>query len=251
MEIVRGRVALIAGAGDAISESVAIRLAKGGAKVAVAGTDSDSVSSLVSRITGLGAASSAVILEANKKDKIDNMVTEVHKRFGRIDILVNCFNDTNGKGIADVTDEDWELALQSNLSSTFLFCRGVVPKMRENKHGRIVNLNTLYYLGWPGKVNYSAATSGIFGLTRSLALELAKDNVTVNCVVKGDILTPDTDLSVEEVGKWAESLPVKRLGKPEDVSTAVAFFASDTSKYVTGQTLFVCGGKSLYFSMSA
>jgi 3-oxoacyl-[acyl-carrier protein] reductase/2-[hydroxy(phenyl)methyl]-succinyl-CoA dehydrogenase BbsC subunit len=111
-------------------------------------------------------------------------------------------------------------------------------------------MNCLEYLGWPGKANYSAAASGIFGLTRSLALELAKDDITVNCLSRGDILYPEAGLAEEAAAKLADAQPVKRLGTPEDVANAVGFFASEASKYITGQTLFVCGGKSLYFSMS-
>ncbi len=227
MEIAKGRVALITGAGGAISESIAQALASGGAKVTVTGTDAKSVGPLGSKIN------------------------ELLSRHGRVDILVNACSQANGKGIADVTDEDWESVIRANLSSTFFFCREAIRHMRENKYGRIINLTSFYYLGWPGMANYSAATSGAFGLTRSLALELAKDDITVNCVVQGEILTADSSLSVEEVAKLADSHPVKRLGKPEDVARAVAFFASDASRYVTGQTLFVCGGRSLYSSMSA
>jgi len=251
MEVVKGRVALIAGAGDAISEGVAVRLASGGAKIAVVGTEPNSVNSIASKATALGAESMAIVLGASNKAEVKKAVDQVLARFGRIDILVNSSNQANGKAIASVTDEDWESALRINLSTSFLFCREVVPQMQANKHGRIVNLSSFNYLGWPGTVNYSASTSGVFGFTRSLALELAKDDVMVNCVVKGDILTPEAGLSDEEAAKLADSQPVKRLGKPEDVARAVAFFASDTSKYVTGQTLFVCGGRSVYSSMSA
>ena len=251
MELVKERVALIAGHDDAISEELAVRLAKGGAKIAIAGIKPYSANSIASKTTALGAESIAIVLESSNKTEVKKAVAEVLARFGRIDILVNGLNEPNGKGIASVTDEDWESSLQVNLSTPFLFCREVIPQMRANKYGRIINLSSFNYLGSPGMLNYSAATSGLFGLTRSLALDLAKDDIMVNCVVKGDILTPDAGLSDEDAAKLAESQPVKRLGKPEDVARAVAFFASDTSKYVTGQTLFVCGGKSAYSSMSA
>lgn len=251
MEFVKGRVALIAGAGDAISEAIALKLASGGARIVLAGDNENNISAIASRINKLGTEAVSIVLKSNEKNEISKAVTGVLTKYGRIDILVNASNDANGKGISDITDEDWDSAIKTNLSATFLYCREVIPRMRENKYGRIVNLSSFYYLGWPGTVNYSAATSGVFGLTRSLALEIAKDDITVNCVAKGDILTPDTGLSVEEVAKLADSQPVKRLGKPEDVAHAVAFFSSDTSKYVTGQTLFVCGGRSLYSSMSA
>ena len=122
--------------------------------------------------------------------------------------------------------------------------------MREKKHGRIVNVGSIEYLGVPGKANYSAAKSAIFGLTRSLALELAKEGITVNSLVKGDIMDPASEMSEEEQAKVAKGIPVQRLGRSDDVAYAACYFASDDSKYVTGQTLFVCGGKSLHSSMS-
>lgn len=251
MEFVKDRVALIGGDGDAITEVTAARLAGGGAKIAIAGTKPDSVNSLASKTTAQGAESIAIALQSSNKTEVQKAVTEVLDRFGKIDILVNGFSEAGGKAIANVTDQDWESSLQINLSTPFLFCREVIPHMRANKYGRIINLSSFNYLGWPGTVNYSAATSGLFGFTRSLALELAKDDIMVNCVVKGDILTAEAGWSEEEAAKLANSQPVKRLGGPEDVARVVAFFASDTSKYVTGQTLFVCGGKSVYCSMSA
>jgi 3-oxoacyl-[acyl-carrier protein] reductase/2-[hydroxy(phenyl)methyl]-succinyl-CoA dehydrogenase BbsC subunit len=120
--------------------------------------------------------------------------------------------------------------------------------MRKNSHGRIISIGSLDYLGWQGKANYSAARSAIFGFTRSLALELAKSGITVNYVAKGEIAA--APLSEEDTARIKEVVPVQRAGKPEDVASVVGFFASDASSYLTGQTLFVCGGKSIYFSMS-
>jgi NAD(P)-dependent dehydrogenase (short-subunit alcohol dehydrogenase family) len=251
MGFVKGRVALIAGAGDSISAAIALKLASNGAKIALAGNDAQSIGSLASEIKDLGAESTTIILKSNEKDEISKAVSDVIARYGRIDILINACDQANWKGISEVTDEDWDSSIKANLSSSFLYSREVIPHMRKNEYGRIVNLSSFYYLGWPGAVNYSAATSGVFGLTRSLALEMAKYGITVNCVAKGDIITPESLLTVEKAAKLADSQPVKRLGTPQDVAHAVAFLSSDTSKYVTGQTLFVCGGRSLYSSMSA
>ena len=251
MEFVKGRVALIAGAGDSISAAIALKLARDGARIALVGNDAATMRALAIQINTLGAESTIIVLKSNEKNEISNAVSDVLGHYGRIDILINAYDHANWKGISEVTDDDWDSAIKDNLSASFLYCREVIPHMRENKYGRIVNLSSFHYLGWPGAVNYSAATSGVFGLTRSLALELAKYGITINCVAKGDIITPDSRLSVEKVAKLADSQPVKRLGKPEDVAYAVAFLSSDSSKYVTGQTLFVCGGKSLYCSMSA
>jgi NAD(P)-dependent dehydrogenase (short-subunit alcohol dehydrogenase family) len=251
MESVKGRVALIAGAGDSISAAIALKLACDGARIALVGHDAENMRSLADQINALGAQSAIFFLKSSESGEISKAVTDVLDHYGRIDILINAFDHANSKGISEVTDEDWDSAIKDTLSSSFLYCREVIPHMRENKYGRIVNLSSFHYLGWPGAVNYSAATSGVFGLTRSLALELAKYGITINCVAKGDIITPESRLSVENVAKLTEGQPVKRLGKPEDVAYAVAFLSADSTKYVTGQTLFVCGGRSLYSSMSA
>lgn len=251
MVSVKGKVALIAGAGDSISAAIALKLANGGAKIALVGNNEQNMRSLAAQIGKLGAESLVVTLGSRETSEMSKAVSEVLASFGSIDILINTCDHANWKGISDVTDEDWESAIKDNLSSSFVYCREVIPHMRKNTYGRIINLSSFYYLGWPGAVNYSASTSGLFGMTRSLALELAKDGITVNCVAKGDIITPESTLSVEQAANLAGVQPVKRMGTPDDVAHAVAFLSSDNSKYVTGQTLFVCGGRSLYSSMSA
>jgi 3-oxoacyl-[acyl-carrier protein] reductase/2-[hydroxy(phenyl)methyl]-succinyl-CoA dehydrogenase BbsC subunit len=135
------------------------------------------------------------------------------------------------------------------LRAPYSCLRAVVPAMRERGYGRIINISSLEYLGLPGKIGVAAAQAGIFGLTRAAALEVARDNITVNNLVLGDIVADGT-LSDEEKTVLAGSIPVKRVGSLADVAYAVAFFADEKAKYVTGQTFFICGGKSAYFSMS-
>jgi 3-oxoacyl-[acyl-carrier protein] reductase/2-[hydroxy(phenyl)methyl]-succinyl-CoA dehydrogenase BbsC subunit len=167
---------------------------------------------------------------------------------GRIDILINNFDHCDAKPVGELSNEDWQGCFDKNLNPVFYFTRAILPGMKAQKYGRVVNISSLTYIGWPGQSSYSAAKSAIFGLTRSLALETARDKVTVNCVAKGDILAADmTDETIEQLTK---SIPVRKVGTPEDVAKAVGFFASDGSPYVTGQTFFVCGGKSIHFSMS-
>ena len=125
----------------------------------------------------------------------------------------------------------------------------VVPAMRANGYGRIITLGSIDYLGLPGKAGVAATHAGLFGLTRAAALEVARDNITVNTVVLGDIVADNT-LSDDDTTAMTGSIPVKRVGTPADVGHAVAFFADETTKYVTGQTFFVCGGKSIHFSMA-
>lgn len=248
MEQVKDRVAFIAGATDEIGQVVCRRLANLGAQVVVADTEAEKVNTLVSEINQNGGRAIGATIDPLNTDQIKKTVTEVVGKMGKIDILINNFDHSSAKPFGELSNKDWQVCLEKNLSPVFFFTRAILPGMKAQKYGRVVNISNLTYIGWPGQSSYSAAKSAIFGLTRSLALESARDNVTVNCVAKGDIRSPNmTDETIEQLTK---SIPVRKVGTPEDVAKAVGFFASDTSPYVTGQTFFVCGGKSIHFSMS-
>ena len=248
MEVVKDRVALISCATDAVGAAVGMRLAQQGAKVIVSDSDQGKVDALVAEIKAGGGEAAGIAVDATDSGAVNAAVEKILADFGRVDILINNPDTQNGNNIQNVSDEHWQESFNANLSPVFYFSRALLPKMCEQKYGRIITIGNLEYMGWPGKANYSAVKSAIFGLTRSLALESAKDDVTVNCVAIGDLKT--ADMTEEDVEKAAKRLPVKKLGTPEDVARTVAFFASDSSKYVTGQMFFVCGGKSAYFSMS-
>lgn len=248
MEILSNRVALVTGGMDEVGEAIGLRLGKLGAKIVSIDIDKSKVDGVVSRIKEAGAEAIGLVADPSKPEEAEKAVGEVLKKFGKIDILLNNVSDQEWAEISMLSDEEWHNSLRANLDAVFFFCRSVVPGMRERKYGRIINMGDLTYLGWPGRSNYCAAKSALFGFTRSLALELAKDGITVNQVVKGDV--SESGLTEDEVAKVASGLPVQKIGNPKDVARAVGFLASDTSGYVTGQTLFVCGGKSLHFSMS-
>ena len=248
MEVVKDRIALIAGAGDEIGQAIGMRFGAGGATVVACGPDASRLEDLISQIKAAGGKAVAKLMDPTDSEQVKRVVNDVAEQYGRIDILINNTDSQCTKQVCDVSDAEWEASIRCNLNPAFLFCREAMPKMREQKYGRIINISSLDYMGWPGKAGYSAVKSAIFGLTRSLALESAKDAVTVNCVAKGDVAT--SKMTSEFVEKTAQSLPVKRIGTPEDVARTVGFFASDASWYVTGQTFFVCGGKSANFSMS-
>jgi 3-oxoacyl-[acyl-carrier protein] reductase/2-[hydroxy(phenyl)methyl]-succinyl-CoA dehydrogenase BbsC subunit len=250
MFVFKDRVALIAGAANDVGEAIALRLGKGDAKLVLADSDSSKVDEIMKKLANAGVQAEGLVVDMENSSDIKKAVDSVVDKLGTIDILVNCMDHANGKPISDCSAADWEDSIKKNLAPVFMFCEEVVSGMKEKKHGRIINLSDLNYLGMPGKANYAAAKSGIFGLTRALALELAKDAITVNCVVKGDLKPSGVEMSEEELAKAAGRMPVKKLGNPVDVAYAVGYFASDTSSYTTGQMLFVCGGKSIYSSMS-
>ena len=248
MEMVKDRIALVVGACDDVGRAVALRMAQNGAVVVACDADFAELSKLIDQIRQNGGCAEARQADPGSSADVKRLVGEVTKQYGRIDVLVNNSNDRCGKLVCDASDDDWEKGIRCNLSPTYYFCREVIPAMQAQKHGRVVNISSLDYMGFSGLSTYSAAKSALFGLTRSLALETARDGVTVNCVAKGDIAT--SEMTAEQAEKIGGSLPVKRIGTPEDVARAVGFFASDASSYTTGQMLFVCGGKSAHCSMS-
>jgi len=250
MFTIKDRVALIAGSTDDVGQAISVDLAKKGAKVVLVDPDSDKLELLVNKLKDKGIQAEKITINTTDPSAVKAAVDQAAQKFGTIDILINNIDHENGIPISESSLQDWENSLKENVSPVVLFSLNVIPRMREKEHGRIVNIGSLSYLGFPNKSNYCTSKSALFGLTRSFALELAKDGITVNQVLKGDIKGTEEGMSEEDEAKAAKGIPVQHLGKPEDVAYAVSYLASDESKYVTGQTLFVCGGKSLYSSMS-
>ncbi len=242
----KNRVALVVGATGEIGEAIARRLASDGTQLALAAADRGELDALA----GLLDDANVLTVQVDPTDPVAvaECVNKVLARYGKIDILVNNSGEVAGKPLNALTAADVTAAVNSALAAPFHFIREVIPRMQKNGYGRVVNVSEIGYLGLPNQANAAAARAGLFGLTRSAALESARSGVTVNTVVKGDIATSATTDAEKE--KVAAGIPVKRLGTPADVARAVAFFAAEPAKYLTGQTLFVCGGKSVYFSMS-
>lgn len=245
---VKNRVALIVGADDEIGAAIALQLASDGVQLALAGAARDKLEALAERVSECGAKVLAIEVDTADPASIAACIRRALTHFERIDILVNNAGEVAAKPLRALSAGDVGAAVDTALAAPFHFIREVVSGMQENGFGRIVNISELGYLGLANQANAAAARAGLFGLTRSAALETARDGVTVNTVVKGDIAT--AAMSEAEKEKLANGIPVKRLGTADDVARAVRFFATDSSKYLTGQTLFVCGGKSAYFSMS-
>jgi len=250
MNEVKDRVALIAGAANDLGEGIGLRLGKNGARLALVDPDSDKLNRLVEKMAGSGFQAEGFVADQGKPSEIKKTVDNVVDKLGAIDILVNCMDFKEFKPVGESSFEDWEALLKMNLSPIFLFCEEVAPRMVAGKYGRIINLSDINYIGMPGKAAYAAVKSAVFGFTRALALELAKHAITVNTVVKGDMQQAGVELSEEDLSRAVGPIAVKHLGSPDDVAYAVNYFAADTSRYVTGQTLFVCGGKSVHSSMT-
>lgn len=245
------RVVLLTGAVNDIGEAISQKMSECQVdKLMLADSDSAGLDALVKRLADKDIQAQGFPVDMTNFSEVNKVVEDIASKAGSIDILVNCLDNDNGKPISESTFDDWEESIRTNLSPVFMFCKSVISKMQQKQYGRIINISDINYLGMQEKSNYTAAKSGIFGFTRGLALELAKDDITVNTVVKSDIKFATDDMSEDEQSKRAGSIPVQRLGDPADVAYAVCFLAADSSKYLTGQTLFVCGGKSIHSSMS-
>lgn len=246
----KDRVVMIAGSTDDVAQAIGIAMSEKGARIVLVDNDLGKLEELAKQIENKGGQAEAIRADLTVAAEVKTAVARAEEAFGRLDIVVNNFDLEIRSSLSTASVQDWEKSLKYNIYPVVLVSLEAIPKMRKNKHGRIINIGTLYSLGFPNKASYSTAKSGLLGFTRSLALELAKDDITVNQVLKGDIRGTQEGMTEEDEAKVAKGIPVQRLGKPEDVAYAVSYLASDESKYVTGQTLFVCGGKSLYCSMS-
>ncbi|MGE8476398.1 MAG: SDR family oxidoreductase, partial [Paraburkholderia hospita] len=199
-----------------------------------------------STLAAAGADVIALPVDVTNSASVNEAVEAVVERFGQIDVLVNNAGIVRDKRITKMSDDDWDAVIGVNLKSQFLCCRAVLAHMSAARYGRIVNISSRAWLGGVGQSNYSAAKGGVVSLTRSLALEWASAGITVNAIAPGIVDTPlfqTFDADLQE--RLKKSVPVQRIGTPDDIAQAVLFFAQREASYITGQTLYVCGGRSL------
>lgn len=242
------RVALVTGGSRGIGKAIVVALAKAGAKVAfVYQSNKEAADKIVSELTAQGHEVYALQANVSQKAEADAAIENVMAKWGRLDILVNNAGIIRDKLVLAMSAEEWHEVIDTNLSSVFNFCQAAIRPMMSNRYGRIVNMSSVAAdFSNPGQANYAASKAGIEGFSRCLATEYAKRGITVNCVAPGFIETDMTIAVVNAAGdKVKNSIPVKRLGKPEDISNAVLFLASEESSYITGQVLKVDGGLTL------
>ena len=246
----RGRVALVTGAAQGIGAATAELLAAQGATVAVADLSVDRAGEVVARIVAAGGRALAVGADVSDEPSVAAMVERVVGETGQVDILVNNAGITRDDLLHKMSRASWDSVIATNLTGVFLCCQAVGPHMVRARYGKIVSLSSRSALGNRGQANYAAAKAGVQGITATLAIELGPFNINVNAVAPGYIATAMTDATAARVGfdpgeyqrLASEQTPLRRVGQPHDVASAIAFLASDEASYISGQTLYINGG---------
>lgn len=243
------RTAVVTGASRGLGRATAVKLAENGCDVIVNyEKNADAAAGTVALVKKLGRDAHAVEADVASEDAVAKLFDEATERLGKIDILVNNAGIHQHLKSWELSKNDWERVIGVNLTGAFLCSKAFVGPMKEEKRGKIVNISSVIgYMGTDHEVHYAASKSGIVGLTKSLALELAQYNINVNAVAPGYIRTDMTKFeSEDEERKYAETVPLGEIGKPEDIAYAVAFLCSDSASYITGEVLHVNGGLYRY-----
>lgn len=245
MGLLSGKTALITGASRGIGKSIAHRFALEGANIAITNiVDDEEFRNTVKELEALGVKAKGYVSNAASFTDSQRVADEVVKDFSRIDILVNNAGITKDTLLMRMTEDQWDAVIAVNLKSVFNLTKAVLQTMLKQRAGSIVNMSSVVGVsGNAGQSNYSASKAGILGFTKSVAKEVGSRNIRCNAIAPGFILTEMTEKLPEDVKKdWADKIPLKRGGTPEDVANTALYLASDLSSYVTGQTIHVCGG---------
>ncbi|MCW2868958.1 3-oxoacyl-ACP reductase FabG [Actinacidiphila oryziradicis] len=250
MSTTEQRIAIVTGAARGIGAATAIRLAAEGRAVAVLDLEESACKDTVQQITAAGGRAIAVGADVSDEAQVEAAVAKVAEELGAPTILVNNAGVLRDNLLFKMSVSDWDTVMNVHLRGAFLMTRAVQKHMVDAKFGRVVNLSSSSALGNRGQVNYSAAKAGMQGFTKTLAFELGKFGVTANAVAPGFIATDMTAATAARVGMGFEEfqaaaatqIPVQRVGRPEDVAGAIAFFTGDDAGFVSGQVLYVAGG---------
>jgi 3-oxoacyl-[acyl-carrier protein] reductase len=250
----RDRVAIITGAGHGIGKAYARRLAIEGASIAIAEIDSQAAQTVADELAREGLVACAVPTDVADEMSVAEMARAVNDRYGRIDILVNnaaifATIPMSRAPFDRIDPGEWDRMMSVNLKGTWLACRAVIPYMRMRSYGKIINISSGTALkGSDSRIHYVTSKAGVIGFTKTLAQEVGKDGICVNCVAPGSTLSeesPDADILSKRTGA-AATRALKRVQKPEDITGAIVFFASADSDFITGQTLVVDGGSCMH-----
>ena len=236
----KGKKILVTGATGGIGGDIVRKFLSLNGTVLGTGTNLEKLNSLKDKNPNLITEQ----FDISKHDKIDEFIERVFSNLGGLDILINNAGITKDNLSLRMKNEEWQKVIDVNLTSTFYLCKSSIKKMLKNKFGRIVNITSIVgHTGNVGQGNYSASKAGVVSMSKSLAIEYAKKNITINCVSPGFIKTNMTDkISDKFKSELLSRIPMNRLGSGEDVSNTVAFLSSNESSYITGETIHVNGG---------
>jgi len=240
------RVAVVTGGGRGIGAATALFLSGEGVKVAVLDQDGEPALESAAAVTAAGGTALGLQCDVTNAAQVVDAIGKIIAEFGHVDILVNNAGIVRDRSILKMEEADWDSVIDVTLKGSFHCSRAVIPKMREQRWGRIINLASRSMFGNPGQTNYAAAKAGVVGFTRSLSLEQASYGITVNAIAPGFIETK----GIQSIPNYASlratavsKSPVGFLGEPDDIAGTVAFVASDRARYITGTTIFVTGGR--------
>ena len=245
MELLSDKVVLITGASRGIGKAIAQKCVNEGAKVAFTYLSSEEkANALTKELSANGGEVKGFKSNAADFEAAQELVQEVIKEFGTIDVLVNNAGITRDNLLMRMTEEMWDKVINTNLKSAFNLTKAVIRPMLKARKGSIINMSSVVGVsGNAGQANYAASKAGMIGFTKSVAQELGSRSIRCNAIAPGFIETEMTAaLDEKTVQEWREGIPLKRGGNPEDVANAVVFLGSDMSSYITGQTLNICGG---------
>ncbi len=248
MKLLEGKTALITGAARGIGKGIALRFAQEGANIAFTDLKRDEVMEETEKeLAALGVQAKGFASDASSFEQSEQLIADVVKEFGRIDVLVNNAGITRDNLLMRMSEMDWDLVIKVNLKSIFNMTKAIQRTMLKQRFGSIINMSSVVGVGGnAGQANYSASKAGLIGFTKSIAQEIGSRNIRVNAIAPGFIETEMTaKLTDEQRDAWIQDIPLRRSGKPEDVANVALFLASDLSSYVSGQVINVCGGMKM------
>ena len=242
-----GKVALVTGASSGIGRGIALTLALQGAKVVVTARRLEKLQALSAEIKNRGKESLAIQMDVTKRNEVDAAVAQTVKTFGKLDILINNAGVLDYSPFLEMKEEAWDKVIDTNLKGYFYCAQAAAREMVKNKQGRIINIASIASggvgIGYPMITHYVASKGGVIGFTEALAAELGPMGITVNAIGPGAIESEmTTSITEEQMKGMIDRLPIKRIGKPEDIAAAVVYLASEEASYATGVTLYVDGG---------